>query len=115
MNHVFLVGRTVADSHLRYSEKGKAIASFGLAVTRWRPTASDSHPSADFVDVVVFDRLAEKISPHLSRGRLVGVDGRLSARSYVRDGMRRKVVEVIAGSIRFLDKPAKGREGKIEG
>jgi len=115
MNHVVLVGRATADSQLRYSQSGKAVASFGLAVSRWHPArTAEGRSQADFVDVVIFDRLAEAVSPHLSRGRLVGIDGRISTRNYVRDGTKRKVVEVIADSVRFLDKPVR-REEKVEG
>src|SRR5690606_15137430 len=103
MNHVVLIGRLVRDPELRYTPQGVAVGSFTLAVDR--PfTNSQGQREADFIDVVVWRKLAETIAQHLQKGRLVAVQGRLQIRSYEdRDGNRRKAAEVVAHEVRFLD------------
>src|SRR5690606_13969102 len=105
MNAVLLVGRLVRDPELRYTPQGVAVGSFILAVDR--PfTNSQGEREADFIDVVVWRKLAETIAQHLQKGRLVAVQGRLQIRSYeAKEGSRRRVAEVIATTVRFLDKP----------
>ena len=59
---------------------------------------------ADFIPIVVWQRLAETCANHLNKGRLVAVDGRLQIRSYeTQDGQRRRVAEVVGNSVQFLD------------
>jgi single-strand DNA-binding protein len=73
--------------------------------------AVDRKPSAegaDFVDVVVFDRLAEVCSEHLAKGRQVAVNGRLRSSEWTTDaGERRSRLQVVADEVGFLDRPAK--------
>jgi single-strand DNA-binding protein len=55
---------------------------------------------------VVWRKQAELVSNHLSKGRLVAVEGRLQVRTYeTQEGQRRKVAEVVADAVRFLDRP----------
>ena len=104
MNVVVLIGRLVRDPDLRYTPQGTAVGGFTLAVDR--PfTNSQGEREADFIDVVVWRKLAETVAQHLDKGRLVAVQGRLQIRSYEdRDGSRRKAAEVVANEVRFLDR-----------
>ncbi len=99
INRVVLVGRLATDSVLRYSRDGLAISAFSLAIGR-----ADS--AADFLPVVVFRRLAEATSRYLLKGRLVGIEGRIASRPLdTSDGEQRRVIEVVADRLRFLDPP----------
>jgi single-strand DNA-binding protein len=103
MNHVILIGRLTRDPELRYTPNGVAVANFTLAVDR--PfTNQAGEREADFIPIVVWQRLAETCANHLNKGRLVAVDGRLQIRSYeAQDGQRRRVAEVVGNSVQFLD------------
>ena len=108
LNIVVLIGRLVRDPELRYTPSGVAVGSFTLAVDR--PfTNQQGEREADFIDIVVWRKLAETCANHLSKGRLVAVRGRLQVRSYeTQDGQRRRVAEVVADDVRFLDRPGGG-------
>jgi len=95
----------VRDPELRYTTSGAAVANFTLAVDR--PfTNQQGQREADFIDIVAWRKLAETCGNHLSKGRLVAVEGRLQIRSYdAQDGTRRRVAEVVANNVRFLDWP----------
>jgi single-strand DNA-binding protein len=107
-NRIILIGRLTRDPELRYVPSGAPVASFTLAVDRpFRD--QQGNRETDFIDIVAWRKLAEQVSQYMSKGRMVAVEGRLQIRSYeTQDGQKRKVAEVVADGIRFLDrgKPA---------
>ncbi len=109
MNTVLLIGRLTRDPELRYVSSGQPVASFTLAVDR-SFTVEKGKGTADFIPIVAWRKSAELVSTHLSKGRLVAVEGRLQVRSYeARDGRRQKAAEVVASRIQFLDRK-KGKD-----
>lgn len=109
LNKVILIGRLTQDPELRYTPNGVPVASFSLAVDR-QFTNKQGERATDFIDIVVWQKLAENCANHLGKGRLVAVDGRLQIRSYDdNQGIRRKAAEVVANDVRFLDWPKDNR------
>jgi single-strand DNA-binding protein len=108
LNRIILIGRLTRDPELRYVPSGQPVASFTLAVDR--PfTNQQGERETDFIDIVAWRKLAEQVSQHLSKGRLVAVEGRLQIRSFeTQDGQKRRVAEVVADAVRFLDRKAAG-------
>lgn len=109
MNHIVTIGRLTKDPELRYTPNGVAVGSFTVAVDRPFNSAKGER-EADFIPVVVWQKLAENCANHLKKGRLVAVEGRLQIRSYdTQDGQKRRVAEIVASNVQFLDR------GKDEG
>ena len=109
MNSVALIGRLTSDPTTHAGEKAES-ATFRLAVPR---PASDS---ADFVDIVTFDKLAATCAEWLTKGREVAVVGRLRLSEWTsKDGERRSKIQVIAEAVQFLDAPRKttGPDGGV--
>lgn len=101
LNRVILIGRLTRDPELKYLQNGTAVATFTLAVHR-----KYNKEETDFIDIVVWRGLAENCANYISKGRLVAVEGRLQIRSYEdKEGHKRKVAEVVAEDVRFLEKP----------
>ncbi len=108
LNRIVLIGRLTKDPELRYTPNGVAVASFTLAVNRSRAN-QQGEKEADFIPVVVWQKQAENCANYIGKGSLVAVDGRLQIRTYdAKDGQRRWVTEVIAETVRFLDKRTSG-------
>lgn len=106
MNKVILVGRLAQDPEVRYTQSGKAVASFNLAVTR-----QGVKDTADFIPIVAWEKLAEICGNNIRKGSQILVEGRLQIRSYeTQDGQKRRVSEIVAQSIEFL-----GSKNKTEG
>lgn len=104
LNSVILIGRLTRDPELRYTTNGTAVCQFTLAVQR-----KYNKDEADFIDIVAWRGLAENCANYLGKGRLAAVEGRLQIRSYeTQDGQKRRVTEVIADDVRFLDRAASG-------
>jgi single-strand DNA-binding protein len=114
MNKVILIGRLTADPNLRYTQNGTPVATFTLAVDK--PFAGeDGKRGADFIDIVAWRKLAEVVAQNITKGRLVAVEGRLQIRSYNdQNGIRRKVAEVIANEVKFLDRPKQEQTSEPE-
>lgn len=102
LNRIVLIGRLTKDPELRQTQSGKAVCAFTLAVDR--PfVGQDGNREADFINIVVWNKLGENCAQYLGKGKLAAVDGRLQIRSYDgQDGQRRYVTEVIADNVRFL-------------
>ncbi|QST00056.1 single-stranded DNA-binding protein [Pontibacillus sp. ALD_SL1] len=103
LNRVVLAGRLTKDPDLRYTPNGVAVANFTIAVNR--PfTSQQGSRDADFINCVVWRRAAENLANFMSKGSLVGVDGRLQSRSFDnQEGKRVFVTEVVADSVQFLE------------
>ena len=111
INRVVLAGRLTRDPELRNTQSGTPVVTFTIAVDN-RTKNPDGTRGASFIPVVVFSQSAENVSKYARKGMLVGVDGRLSQRSYDRkDGSKAQVLEVIADSVQFLEpKAANGND-----
>lgn len=101
MNNIILIGRLTKDPDLRYTQAGKAVCSFTLAVDR--PYSGDKKET-DFINIVVWNKVGENCAQYLKKGRKAAVQGRLQIRSYEVDkGQRRYITEVVANSVEFLE------------
>lgn len=101
MNQIILIGRLTKDPELKYTSSGIAVCSFTLAVNR--PFAKEGEQTADFITIQTWRKLAENCAKYLSKGRQVGVNGRLQIRTYDgNDGERHWVTEVVAENVEFL-------------
>jgi len=106
INRIVLTGRLTRDPELRYTTSGKAVCNFTLAVDR--RFSGQGERETDFIDIVTWQKQAEVCANHLTKGRLVALDGRLQIRSYeTQDGQKRRVAEVVAENVTFLDRPSR--------
>ena len=112
MNKVILIGRLVKDPEIRYTQSGKGVASFVLAVDR--RFSKEGQQTADFIPIVAWNKLAEICGDNLVKGRRISVEGRMQVRNYdAQDGTKRYVTEVIADEVEFLDSKRDGQARDI--
>jgi single-strand DNA-binding protein len=105
MNKVILAGRLTKNPEIRYTQTGKAVASFTLAVNRRFSHNTNQEQTADFIPIVVWDKLAEVCSKYLFKGSQVLIEGRMQVRNYeAQDGSKRYVTEVIAQELVYGNK-----------
>lgn len=103
LNSVTLIGRLANHPEMRYTQNGVAVATFTLAVGR-SYTNQQGERETDFIDIVVWRKLAEVVANNLSKGRLVAVNGRLEIQRYeTQDGQKRRAAKVVADRVVFLD------------
>lgn len=108
INNVVLVGRLVRDVDLKYTNSGKVATNFTLAVNRDFKNEKGEN-EADFISCAAFGKQAENMARFLGKGSLIGVEGRISTRSYqAKDGKTVYVTEVITSKVGFLESKKQG-------
>ncbi len=111
MNKVILIGRLTKDPETRYTQSGLQVTTFTLAVDRRFAKKDSRQPTADFIPIVTWRKLAEICANNLMKGRRVGVYGQMQVRTYdAKDGSKRYITEVLADEVEFLDKKAGGSQ-----
>lgn len=106
INRVVLVGRMTKDPVLRKTGNAVSVTSFTVACDRRVKT--DGQPTADFINCVCWNKVADNTAQYTHKGSLVGVEGRIQTRSYDgEDGKRVFVTEVIAETVQFLEPKGK--------
>lgn len=102
-NQVILMGNLTRDPELRQTPNGQSVASFSLALNRSYKGADGNWTEAtDYVDIVAWGPLGERVSQYLTKGRPCLVNGRLQSRSWEQDGQKRNKLEVVAQDVTFL-------------
>jgi single-strand DNA-binding protein len=112
INRVVLVGNLTRDPELRHTPSGTPVCSLRIAVnTRRKDESGQWTDKPNYFDITVWGQQGENCAQYLSKGRPVGVDGRLEWREWeAQDGSKRQAVEVVADSVQFLGGRMEGGE-----
>jgi single-strand DNA-binding protein len=113
INRVVLTGNLTKDPELRHTPSGTSVCTLRIAVnSRTKDAQGNWGDKPNYFDVTVWGNQAESCSQFLSKGRPVGVDGRLDWREWeAQDGSKRQAVEIIADNIQFLGSRDGGEGG----
>lgn len=106
MNSVQLVGRLGADPESRTANSGTAITNLRIATSR----KYKGEEQTQWHRVVCFGKTAEVAAAHLSKGRQVGIEGRIEYRQWEKDGVTRWSTEIICNQLHFIS-DGSGRSG----
>ena len=83
LNKVMLIGNLTRDPEVKYLPKGGPVAEFGLAVNRsYTLDNGEKREETTFVDIVMYNKLAEIVEKYLKKGRSVYVEGRLKLETW---------------------------------
>lgn len=103
LNRVMVIGRLGRDGELQYNANGNPRISFSVAVDERRKTpAGEWETYAEWFNVILMGDRAETLAQYLLKGKMVYVEGRLSTRSWEKDGEKHYRTEVIARDIQLL-------------
>jgi len=83
INQVVLTGRLTADPEIRYTQAGKAIASFNLANgRRYKNQSSEYVEDTSFIGCTTFGQSAEFMGQYIRKGQAILVQGRLKQETW---------------------------------
>ena len=103
INSVIMIGRLTRDPELKYTPSGATVATMTIAVGRKYKKAEEMVDEVFFVDVVLWQKLAEIAGKYLTKGSRIGIQGRLTQRTWQTDtGDKRSKHEIVGESIQFL-------------
>lgn len=98
MNKVILTGRLTKDVDVKYTQNGKCVALFSMAVNGFKKE------DVYFFNIVAWNKTAELCGNYLTKGSKVLIEGQLTTRSYEdNSGSKRTVTEIIASNVEFLE------------
>lgn len=98
MNQVQLLGNLARDAELRFTQSGKAVATFTVAATNTYvdSTTNETKEQTAFINCVAWGKTGEAVG-NCKKGERLLVNGRIQTRSYdTQDGQKRYVTEVVA-------------------
>lgn len=101
MNTWVGIGRLVRDPEVRYTQSGKAVCRFTLAIDDGWGEKKKTY----FIPVTCWEKLAEACGNNLVKGQKVTVMGTLAQRTYEQNGEKKNVIEVVAREVDFGAKP----------
>ena len=112
MNQVILMGRLTRDPEIGSTQSGAVYAKFGLAVDKGltaekkRQAESAGHPTADFINIVLWQKMAETAQRFLHKGARIVISGRIQTGSYTaQDGTKRYTTDVVGVGMDIIDWP----------
>lgn len=104
-NRVIMIGRLVADPQLIKTPKDKSVCRVSVAVNR-RYKNAQGERQVDFVNLVLWGKLAESLVSYGSKGSLISLEGELRTRRYEKDGKNCYVTEVLCHTFQLLESRA---------
>ena len=111
-NQVILMGNLTRDPELRQTPNGQNVCSFSLALNRsYKGADGNWQEATDYIDIVAWGPLGERVAQYLTKGRPCLVNGRLQSRSWEQEGQKRSKVEVVAQDVTFLGGAGGGGNG----
>ena len=102
MANVSFSGNLGRDSELTFTQSGKAVLNFSVADTLRRKnqqTGEWEDVSTTWWRVAVWDKAAENLAEHLTKGTRVVVDGTVHSREYEKDGVKKLAYDVTARTV----------------
>ena len=106
LNKILLIGHLGRDPEIRYIEGNIAVARFSVATNEsYKDKKGDWQTQTEWHDIVCWRNLAERAEKQLKKGSQVYLEGKLTHRKYQdKEGNDRYVTEVVANTIRILDR-----------
>ena len=98
MNQVQLLGNLARDAELRFTQSGKAVATFTVAATNTYvdSTTNETKEQTAFINCVAWGKTGEAVGA-CKKGERLLVNGRIQTRSYEdSNGQKKYVTEVVA-------------------
>lgn len=111
LNQCNFIGRLGNDPSVKYSQSGKCITSFSIAVG-WK---SKDKEGTEWINVVAFDKLGEIVGEYARKGSQVFVTGRFKTEKYEKDGQERYSTKIIADRVQLLGGKQEGQSAGSEG
>lgn len=115
INTLTIIGRLASNCDLAYTAGGTARLNLSIAVNRSQKSGGEWSDKASFFDVTVWGKTAENISPYLSKGKQIAVQGYLDQQRWEKDGQRFSKVCIIAEQVQLLGGKDAGVKQQAQG
>lgn len=110
LNKVMLIGRTGKDPEINYVKEDLPLARFSIATNEsYKTKEGDWRDITEWHNILAWRHLAKLCENNVKKGMLIYVEGKLQTRQWEgQDGNKRYTTEVVADSIKILEKKQDG-------
>ncbi len=100
---IFTAARLTKDPDVKYTQDGKAIARFGIAVNK-EYKVPEGQPTADFLNCVAFGKTAEVVEKYFKKGSKINLEARAQSGSYTnKEGQKVYTMDFIVNNVEFCN------------
>ena len=105
-NRVQLIGHVGQEPEIKNLEGGKKLANISIATNEvYYKENGDKVEKTEWHRVTAWGKTAEIIEKYVVKGKEVGIEGKLTTRSYEdKDGNKKYITEIVANEILLLGK-----------
>jgi single-strand DNA-binding protein len=103
-NRVQLIGHVGQDPEVKSFEGGKKVANLNLATNDvYYKEEGEKVTQTEWHRVVAWGKLASLIEQYVTKGKELGVTGKITYRNYEdKEGNKRSITEIVAEEVLFL-------------
>ena len=114
LNKIMLIGNLGRDPEMSYTQAGKAVTKFSLAVSRRAKdrTTGERKDETTWFNIIAWEGLAETCNTYLHKGSKCYIEGRMTSRKYTnKDNVEVTAWEVVAEQMEMLDPKGASQSG----
>lgn len=102
LNQFIFVGRVAKNPHIVTTQNGSSLTRFTLAVRRSFRNSKGNYDT-DFIQIVCWNKLADRVADYCGTGSMLSVKGRIQMRQLIISEEKQITVpDVIADTVTFL-------------
>jgi single-strand DNA-binding protein len=105
-NKVQLIGHVGNDPEILNLESGKKLAKFSIATNEsYKNSKGEKITDTQWHNIVAWGKTAELIETYVPKGKEIGIEGKLTSRSYEdKDGVKKYITEVVCSELLLMAK-----------
>ena len=105
-NKVQLIGNVGNDPEIVHLESGKILAKFTMATNdSYKNVKGEKITDMQWHNIVVWGKTAEIVENYVPKGKEIGIEGKLTSRSYEdKQGVKRYVTEIVCSELLLIGK-----------
>lgn len=109
INKVILVGRVGGDPETKQISEGVSVAQLNLATNEsYTNKQNERVESVEWHRLVFWRGLAKVVESYVRKGGLLYIEGKISNRSYEKNGETRYTSEIVVSEMKMLDSKKEG-------
>ena len=103
VNKVILVGNVGKDPEVQYIKEDVPVARFTLATSEtYKDKSGERQTTTEWHNIVIWRGLAKVVEQYVKKGSQLYIEGKLSTRSYEKDGITKYFTEIVANNMQML-------------
>lgn len=111
LNKATLIGRAGKDPQVNTTSNNNKVASFSIATSeKYKDKEGNTKETTEWHNVVIWGKLAEIAEKYVKKGSLLYVEGKLTTRSYEKDGVTKYTTEIVVNEMKMLEYKKEGTQ-----